>query len=88
MVQVDMRGSQHLGMRMVLYFEQLLGNIGWHSFRHSYATLLHALGASAAVQKALICHMDIQTTMNVYTAAVTTAKRAAQAKVVDALWRG
>jgi len=64
-----------------------VGKVGWHTFKHSYSTLLHALGAGPAVQKELLRHADIQTTMNVYTQAVTSAKREAAAKVVDALWR-
>jgi integrase len=64
-----------------------IGNIGWHTFRHSYSTLLHALGAAPAVQKELLRHANIQTTMNIYTQAVTPAKREAASKVVDILWR-
>jgi len=62
-------------------------NIGWHTFRHSYSTLLHALGAAPAVQKELLRHANIQTTMDIYTQAVTPAKREAASKVVDVLWR-
>jgi len=64
-----------------------IGVIGWHTFRHSYSTLLHALGAAPAVQKELLRHADIHTTLNLYTQAVTSAKREAASKVVDALWR-
>ncbi|MDE3179467.1 MAG: tyrosine-type recombinase/integrase [Acidobacteriota bacterium] len=64
-----------------------IGNIGWHTFRHTYSTLLHALGTTPAVQKGLLRHSDIQTTMNIYTQAVTPAKREAASKVVDLLWR-
>ena len=64
-----------------------IGNVGWHMFRHSYSTLLHSLGAAPAVQKELLRHADIQTTMNIYTQAVTSAKREAASKVVDVLWR-
>jgi len=64
-----------------------VGNIGWHTFRHSYSTLLHSLGTTPAVQKELLRHADIQTTMNIYTQAVTPAKREAASKVVDILWR-
>jgi integrase len=64
-----------------------IGNIGWHTFRHTYSTLLHALGTMPAVQKELLRHADIQTTMNIYTQAVTPAKREAASKLVDVLWR-
>jgi len=49
-----------------------LGHIGWHTFRHS-STLLHALGAAPAVQKELLRHADIQTTMDIYTQAIMLA---------------
>ena len=64
-----------------------IGNIGWHTFRHTYSTLLHALGAAPAVQKELLRHADIQTTMNIYTQAVSEDKRGAASMVVDALWK-
>jgi integrase len=44
-------------------------------------------GAAPAVHKELLRHANIQTTMNIYTQAVTTAKREAASKVVDILWR-
>ena len=64
-----------------------IGNIGWHSFRHTYSTLLHALGTSPAVQKELLRHANIQTTLNIYTQAVSADKREAASKVVNALWK-
>jgi integrase len=64
-----------------------IGKIGWHTFRRSYATLLHDSGTSLAVQKELLRHADIRTTMNIYTQAVSSAKRDASSKVVDTLWR-
>jgi integrase len=64
-----------------------IGNIGWHSFRHTYSTLLHALGTTPAVQKELLRHANIQTTLNVYTQAVSADKREAASKVVNALWK-
>jgi integrase len=63
-----------------------VGNIGWHTFRHTYSSLLHAFGTTPAVQKELLRHANIQTTLNVYTQAVTEAKREAAAKVVHALY--
>ena len=63
-----------------------IGAIGWHTFRHTYSTLLHAFGTTPAVQKELLRHANIQTTMNVYTQAVSEAKREAASKVVHALY--
>jgi integrase len=59
-----------------------LGRIGWHTFRHSHSTLLHALGVDLKVQQELLRHADIRTTMNIYTHAVPTALREANSKVV------
>ena len=64
-----------------------IGNIGWHTFRHTYSTLLHALGTRPAVQKELLRHADIQTTMNIYTQALSSEKREAASKVAGALWK-
>jgi integrase len=64
-----------------------IGNIGWHTFRHTYSTLLHALGTTPAVQKELLRHADIQTTLNIYTQAISAEKRRAASKVVSALWK-
>ena len=64
-----------------------IGNIGWHTFRHTYSTLLHDVGTTLAVQKELLCHADIQTTLNIYTQAVSAGKREAASKVVHTLWK-
>jgi glyoxylase-like metal-dependent hydrolase (beta-lactamase superfamily II) len=54
-----------------------LGRIGWHTFRHSHSSLLHALGVDLKVQQELLRHADIRTTMNIYTHAVPAALREA-----------
>ena len=59
-----------------------IGRIGWHTFRHSHSTLLHALGVDLKVQQELLRHADVRTTMNIYTQAVPTALREANSKVV------
>ena len=64
-----------------------IGKIGWHTFRHTYSTLLHALGTTPAVQKELLRHADIQTTLNLYTQAISADKREAASKVVGVLWK-
>lgn len=56
--------------------------IGWHTFRHSYRSWLDDTGAPASVQKELMRHASIQTTMNVYGKAMTDTKRLAHSKVV------
>ena len=64
-----------------------IGSIGWHTFRHTNSTLLHALGTTSVVQKELLRHADIQTTLNVYTQAMSADKRTAASRLVDVLWR-
>jgi len=59
--------------------------IGWHTFRHSYRSWLDESGAPMTVQKELMRHASIQTTMNVYGTAMSESKREAHSKVVQML---
>ena len=59
--------------------------VGFHTFRHTYSTLLKANGEDVKVVQELIPHANISTTMNIYTKALTPAKREAQSRVVDVL---
>jgi integrase len=61
--------------------------IGWHTFRHSYRSWLDDTGASLTVQKELMRHASIQTTMNIYGKAMTDSKRQANSKVVEMVLR-
>jgi integrase len=58
------------------------GSLGWHTFRHSYRSWLDEIGAAMSVQKELMRHASIQTTMNIYGRAMTDTKRQANSKVV------
>ena len=58
-------------------------DIGWHTFRHSYRSWLDETGAPLTVQKELMRHASIQTTMNIYGKAMTDSKRQAHSKVVE-----
>ncbi len=64
---------------------EIVKRIGWHTFRHTYSTLLKANGEDVKVVQELMRHANFQTTMNIYTHAITTQKRAAQSRVVDVL---
>jgi integrase len=57
--------------------------VGWHTFRHTYRSLLDASGAPMTVQQQLMRHASIQTTMNVYGQAMPDSKRQANSKVVE-----
>jgi integrase len=59
-----------------------IGRFGWHSFRHTFRTLLDETGAPMKVQQELMRHADIRTTMNVYGKAMDASKREAHGKVV------
>ena len=59
--------------------------VGFHSFRHTYSTLLKANNEDVKVVQELMRHANISTTMNIYTKVLTPAKREAQSRVVDVL---
>jgi integrase len=56
--------------------------IGWHTFRHTFGTLLKANGEDVKTVQELLRHANSRITLEVYTQAVTSLKRAAQSKVV------
>jgi integrase len=62
-----------------------VGRLGWHTFRHTYSTLLNEYGTDVKVQQELLRHADIRTTMNIYTRAVPERLREANSKVVRLL---
>jgi integrase len=59
-----------------------IGRLGWHTFRHTYSSLLREHEVDIKFQQALLRHADIRTTMNIYTQAVPRAVREANRKVV------
>lgn len=57
-------------------------NIGWHTFRHTYRAWLDASEAPISLQRELMRHASIQTTMDTYgRATMTPAKREFNSKV-------
>src|SRR5438309_5947729 len=56
---------------------------GWHTFRHTYSTLLRSVGTEFKVMQELLRHSSFRSTLDVYTQAVTPAKHAAQAAVMS-----
>jgi len=56
--------------------------VGWHTFRHSYTTLLKNNGEDIKVVQELLRHANARVTMDVYAQAMMPAKRAAQSKLV------
>lgn len=60
-----------------------LGDIGWHTFRHTYRSWLDLVGTTIGVQQKLMRHAQLATTMNVYGNSMMESKREANSKVVQ-----
>jgi integrase len=58
---------------------------GWHTFRHTYSTLLGDAETNLKIIQELMRHASIRTTLDTYTQAVTPSKREAQSAVVSQL---
>jgi site-specific recombinase XerD len=56
--------------------------IGWHTFRHSYATHLKANGEDVKVVQESLRHANSRITLDTYDQGLTPAKREAQSEVV------
>jgi integrase len=63
----------------------IVGHFGWHTFRHTYATLLKGNGEDVKVVQELMRHANISVTLNIYAQAITQSKRDAQSRVVNLL---
>jgi integrase len=61
--------------------------LGWHTFRHTYRSLLDETGAPVGVQQKLMRHSNVSTTMNVYGNSTLRAKQQANSKVVQMVMR-
>lgn len=64
----------------------IMKRIGWHTFRHTYSTLLRSTGAELKIMQELLRHSTIRVTLDTYTQAVTSEKRSAQDAVVALLF--
>ena len=60
--------------------------LGWHTFRHTYSTLLRANGEDVKVVQELLRHANSKITMDVYTQALSPAKREAQSRVASIIF--
>jgi integrase len=67
--------------RRVLAKKSKLGNVGWHTFRHTYRSWLDDSGAPIGVQQKLMRHADIATTAK-YGDALMESKRKHNSMVV------
>jgi len=64
-----------------------IGKVGWHTFRHSYRAWLKRFAAPAEIQKELMRHSNLKTTLEIYgiEPEVAPAHREANSGVVKAL---
>jgi len=62
-----------------------IAGLGWHTFRHTYRSLLDETGAPIGVQQKLMRHSNVATTMNIYGNSTLKAKQNANSKVVQML---
>jgi integrase len=75
-IWLDMVLQNHI--KPVLKCMGIPKKVGWHTFRHSLATLLASKGEDVKVTQELLRHSNARITLDVYQEADTEAKRAAQ----------
>jgi len=61
--------------------------IGWHTFRHTYSTLLIANHEDIKVVQELMRHGSARITVEIYSQAITNVKRRAQRRIVRMITR-
>jgi integrase len=88
------RGKQPVWLSIVMrdYIQPVarkLGNkkMSWHTFRHTFSTLLKGNGEDVKVVQELLRHSTAKMTLDTYTQALSPQKRAAQSKVVGMIRR-
>jgi integrase len=57
--------------------------VGWHTFRHTLATVLESNGEDGMTVQEILRHANSRITMDIYTQAVTPSKRQAQQRVLE-----
>lgn len=62
-----------------------IAHVSWHVFRHTYRSLLDAVGAPLGCQQRLMRHAQISTTMDRYGSALMAEKRTANSGAVKML---
>jgi integrase len=60
--------------------------IGWHTFRHTYSTMLVANGENVKVIQELMRHASSRSTLEIYSQARSADKRAAQQRVMQMIF--
>jgi integrase len=80
------RGKQPVWLSAVMrdYFQPAARRLGinkkisWHTFRHTFSTLLNGNGEDVKVVQELLRHSTAKMTLDIYTQALSPQKRAAQ----------
>jgi len=75
------------GIRPAAKRAGIVKHISWHTFRRTFSTLLKANGEDIKTVQELLRHANSRITLDIYTQAITPAKRAAQSKVVEMIVR-
>jgi integrase len=91
----QMHGKQPLWLSTIMryYIEPaarragITKKIGWHTFRHTFSSLIKSLGVDAKVVQELLRHASFKTTMDGYTQALEAPKRQAQSALADLIMR-
>ena len=60
-------------------------SVGWHTFRHSFATNLRSLEVNVKVAQELLRHANSRITLDVYTQAIPAQRRQASNRLVEML---
>jgi site-specific recombinase XerD len=68
-------------IKPALKVAKITSKVGWHAFRHSFATILKSHGEDVKTVQELMRHANSSVTLNLYAQAVTGIKRTAQSKV-------
>lgn len=69
-------------LKPALEAAKIPGDVGWHTLRHTFGTLMKANGEDIKTIQELLRHSNYKVTADTYMQAVTSTKRAAHTKLV------
>ena len=69
-------------LKPALKAAEIPGDVGWHTLRHTFGTLMKANGEDIKTIQELLRHSNYKVTADTYMQAVTSTKRAAHSKLV------
>jgi integrase len=86
----EKRGKQPIWLSTVMRYHiqpiakrlNIQKQLSWHTFRHTFSTVLKANGEDVKVVQELLRHASAKITLDTYSQALSPQKRAAQSKVV------